>query len=61
MEYKTIEKPEYDELIKIKLKYEALIKKSVMILSGTCIYCRVCNTVSKDNGNIKNHVFKDEL
>lgn len=61
MEYKTIEKSEYDELIKIKLKYESLINKSIMTLSGTCIYCKVCNTVSKDNGNIKNHVFKDEL
>ena len=61
MEYITIEKPDYDELIKIKLKYESLIKKSILCLSGTCIYCKVCNTVSKDNNNVKNHIFKDEL
>jgi len=61
MDYITIEKLDYDELIKIKSKYEALMKKSILPLSGTSIYCRICNSVSKDNNNVKNHVFKDEL
>jgi hypothetical protein len=61
MDYITIEKPEFDELLKIKLKYESLMKKSVLSLSGTSIYCKICNTVSKDNNNVKNHVFKEEL
>jgi hypothetical protein len=61
MDYITIEKPDYDDLIIIKLKYESLMKKSVLSLSGTSIYCKICNTVSKDNNNVKNHVFKEEL
>ena len=61
MDYITIEKPDYDDLLKIKLKYEALMKKSILSLSGTSIYCRICNSVSKDNNNVKNHVFKEEL
>ena len=43
MDYITIEKPDYDDLLKIKLKYEALMKKSILSLSGTSIYYLYCD------------------
>ena len=57
----SIDKTEYDELLKIKRKYDALIERNIMCLSNNNIYCRLCNTLSKNNGNIKNHNFKYEL
>ena len=36
----VLSKSEFDELIKIKLKYEALMKQSLMFLSNNNIYCR---------------------
>ena len=60
-DYVTITKPEYDELLQIKAKYDALINRSIQFLSNNNIYCRTCNTLSKNNGNIKNHIFKEEL
>jgi hypothetical protein len=61
MEFVTIEKIDYDELVKIKAKYDALIKRSILFLSNNNIYCRLCNVLSKNNSNIENHVFKEEL
>ena len=52
---------EYQELLKIQKKYNALMTKSVIYLSNCNIYCRICNSLSKQNGSIINHVFKDEL
>ncbi len=60
-DYVTITTPEHIKLLKIKAKYDALIKQSILFLSNNNIYCRLCNTVSKDNGNIENHIFKEEL
>ncbi len=60
-DYVTITKPEYDELLKIKTKYDALIKRSILFLTNNNIYCRLCNVLSKNNSNIENHVFKEEL
>ena len=57
----SIDKLEYDELVKMKAKYLSLMKKSILTLSGISIYCKICNTVSKDNANVKAHVFKEEL
>ena len=51
---------EYQELLKIQKKYTALLNKSVIYLSNMNIYCRICNTISKNNGNIINHTFKEE-
>ena len=51
---------EYNELLKIKEKYNALLNKSVIFLSNSSVYCKVCNSLSKNNGNILNHVFKQE-
>jgi hypothetical protein len=51
---------EYNELLKIKEKYDALIAKSVIFLSNSNIYCRLCNSLSKNNGNIINHIYKHE-
>lgn len=60
-DYVTITKVEFDELLKIKTKYDALIKKSILFLTNNNIYCRLCNVLSKNNSNIENHVFKEEL
>jgi hypothetical protein len=60
-DYVTITKPEHIKLLKIKAKYEALIKQSIQFLSNNNIYCRLCNTLSKNNGNIKAHIFKEEI
>ena len=56
-----ISKKEYDELIKIQNKYNSLINKSILFLSNNNVYCKTCNSLSKSNANIKNHIFKDEL
>ena len=61
MDSVTIEKSELDELVKMKAKYLSLMKKIILSPSGTSIYCKICNTVSKDNNNVINHVFKEEL
>ena len=61
MDKTTINKLEYEELVKMKAKYLSLMKKSIISLTGPCIYCKVCNTVSKDKANVKAHVFKEEL
>jgi len=60
-DYVTITKPEHDELLKIKTKYDALIKQSVIFLSNNNIYCRLCNTLSKNNDKIVNHVLFKEI
>ena len=60
-DYVTITKVEYDELLKIKAKYDALIKRSILFLTNNNIYCRLCNVLSKNNSNIENHIFKEEL
>ena len=60
-DYVTITKPEHIELLKIKAKYDALIKRSILFLSNNNIYCRLCNVLSKNNSNIENHIFKEEL
>ena len=57
----NIDKAEYEELLKIKKKYDALLDKHLMFLSNNNIYCRLCNSLSKHNGNIKNHNFKYDL
>ena len=41
-DYVTITKPEHIELLKIKAKYDALIKRSILFLSNNNIYCRLC-------------------
>ncbi len=54
-------KSDYDELIKIKIKYEALINQSIQILSNNNIYCRLCNTLSKSDVKIRKHIFIENL
>ena len=56
-----ISKKEYDELIKIQNKYNSLINKSILFLSNNNVYCKTCNSLSKSDANIKNHIYKDEL
>ncbi len=60
METIVITHLEYQELLKIKQKYDAIINKSVIFLSNSNIYCRICNSLSKNNNNIINHLFKHE-